>query len=171
MDDQTPETTEADVREERINARVKSDVERLEQDIIKKIEEKSEHQRILAQVDSEMRGEQGQHGALEQILLMSAAAVMIIVLPFIHYLTGILLTIFALVISLAAGLTSPKKSYSPRLNLYVSGAGLLFFEYAAMIQYHTYSVTFLFLLYQILAFIFLFATYFSVITYRHKILE
>jgi hypothetical protein len=81
------------------------------------------------------------------------------------------LTLFALLISLAAGLTSPKKPYSARLNLYVSAVGLLFFEYAAMIQYHTYSATFLFLLYQILAFIFLFATYFSVITYRHKVLE
>ena len=147
-----------------------SELERLEEDVIRKLEEKVELKKMEEEARTELTAA-GTHGAMEQLLLMLGAGIMIIILPFVRYFLGAFLTLFAVLISFIAGLTSPKKPYSAVLNLLAAAAGTLFFEYGAIFEHHEYGLTLLFWVYQALALIFLFASYFSMSTYRRKVLE
>lgn len=149
---------------------LKSDLEKIQESVVRKLQEKVDLQKLEAQATAELEEEEN-HGTTERVLLMSGAVILVFVLPFLHYFSAILLTLFALLVSLVAGLTSPKKQYSPMINLGVAVFGMLLFEYSAIVQFHTYSFTALFILYEVLAFIFLFAAFFSMMTYRGKILE
>jgi hypothetical protein len=163
------EQDDVDVKEEVQRRKAEAEKSKFAEELLQKAEMQLEHHKLLDQAEKEMEGV-GNHGTVEQILLMIGAALLILALPFLGYVNGFFLTLFTAAVSLIAGITSPKKSYSPGLNLIVSVIGLLYFEYGAIIQFHSYGITNLFLLYQALAFDFLFATYFSMVTYRRKVL-
>jgi hypothetical protein len=57
------------------------------------------------------------------------------------------------------------------MNLAMSLIGLVIFEYSAIIIHAASGASNAFTLYQLLAFLFVFATFFSARTYRKKILE
>jgi len=147
---------------------------RLEQELIEKMKRRSDAEALEKQADRELAMTDMptvRAGGIEQTFLMVAAALMVLSLPFMHYLLASVLTIFTIAVSLVAGLTSPRKTYSVRLNLAISLLGLLFFEFSA-IYLHTFEgLSGEFWIYQVLAFIFLFCTYFSMRTYRKRVLE
>lgn len=161
---------EEDVRKERAARKAEEEKSRIAQELLKKAEEHIEHKKLLEDADADFSRANG-HEKPERIFLLVGSGFLIIVLPFLGYFSGIFLTLFAVVVSLIAGITSPKRSYSAGLNLVVSVVGLLYFEYAAVVQFHLYSWTSLFALYEVLALDFLLASYFSMVTYRRKTLE
>lgn len=158
-----------DIQEERSRKRAEEEKVKIAQELLQTAGAQLEHQKLIDQAEKEMGGI-GEHGNVEQLLLMIAAGILIFTLPFLGFFNGILLTLFAVAVPLIAGMTSPKRSYSPGLNLMVSVIGLFYFEYGAIIQFHSSSISPLFLVYQALSFDFLFATYFSMVTYRRKVL-
>ena len=150
---------------------LRQELEALEMDVLRKLEEKVDLKKMEEEATGELASVGGSQGSTEQLLLMIAAGMMLIVLPLLHYVIGAFLTFFAILISFVAGLTSPKKPYSAALNLIVSAVGILFFEYSAIFEFHTGGATLLFWFCQALAFLFLFASYFSMGSYRRKVLE
>jgi uncharacterized membrane protein len=146
---------------------------KLEQDLLEKVEKKVEMKKLEAQADAEMTeiNNAGSSINMEQILLIITAAIMIISLPFIHFLLAIVLAAFTIILALVAGFSSPKHPLSPRANLFMSLVGLIIFECSAIITHSTVGTSGVFVLYQVLAFLFLLATFFSARTYRRKILE
>jgi hypothetical protein len=159
-----------DIAQEIQKRKAEAENTKVAQDLLVKVQEQIEHQKMLDRVESDSVGV-GEHGRMEQILLMVGAGILIFALPFLQYGSSIILTLFAVIICLAAGVTSSRKSYSPGLNLLVSVIGLICFEYSAISQFHFFGATGLFLLDQALAFDFLLAAYFSMVTYRHEVLE
>lgn len=176
MDDLPPGQEEqaspesGDIRQDLSARRAEEEKARIAEELLKKAEQQIEHKKILEQADAEAAGTI-EHGLPERIFLVVGAVLVLFILPFLGYVNELILPLFAVVVCLVAGVTSPKKSYSPALNLFISMIGMLYFEYAAIIQFHTYSWTALFAFYQALAFDFLLATYFSMSTYRRKILK
>lgn len=82
-------------------------------------------------------------------------------LPLIVSITGIL------VVSVAAGITSPQFVWSSILNIFISLYAVVEFEWYAVHWYNNHSgVDFFFVINQVLAMIFLIALYFSVKTFR-----
>lgn len=138
----------------------------LEERLIEKAEKRLELKKLDKQAEAEIS--ERQLGSNEQVLLVVGAALMLFSLPFVRVFWGTILAVFTTIISLIAGFTSPKQSHSPALNLWASVIGLVLFEFAALIS-SRFGTTFW--LYQLLAFIFLLATYFSAKTYRKRILE
>jgi hypothetical protein len=146
---------------------------KLEQDLLEKVEKKAEMKKLEMQADAELAevSDAGSSVTMEQVLLMITAAIMIVSLPFIHFLLAIILAVFTIILAIVAGFSSPKHPLSPRANLFMSLVGLIIFECSAIITHSTVGTSGLFVLYQALAFLFLLATFFSARTYRRKILE
>lgn len=143
---------------------------RVAEELLQKVEEHVEHKKILQQVEMDTASG-GSYGKMEQLFLMGAAVLLIFALPFLPYAEGIILTIFAVILGLAAGFTSPKRAYSPRLNLILSLIGIVFFEYSAIVEFHIHNFGGLFFVYQLLALDFMVGMYFSVLTFRKMVLE
>ena len=144
---------------------------KIEQELLEKMERKADLKKLEAQAEAEMQPPSDIPVGGEQVFFLMASAIMVISLPFMHYILAIILTIFAIVVSLVAGLASPKQSFSPLLNLAISLIGLLFFELGAIYIHTTAGSAAGFWLYQVLAFLFLFATFFSARSFRKRVLE
>lgn len=115
------------------------------------------------------------YGDVVRILFMAAALVMLIGLPAIRNYIQIP-TFFSvaamLVLGFTAGLTNPKQIWEAGVNVVISLIGFLVFESYAVWAYQRYSATDKFFIANlVLGFIFLFATYFSVKTWRGLYLD
>lgn len=110
------------------------------------------------------------YGNIVRILFLTAALVMMVGLPAIRdylHIPTIFSVTAILVLSLAAGLTNPRQIWEAGLNAIISIVAFLFFESYAVWAYEHYSATDKFFIANLaLGFIFLFATYFSVKTFR-----
>ncbi len=115
------------------------------------------------------------YGDVVRFCFLLSAAVMLISLPFLNNRLPIpvffsLLAILA--IGIFAGVTNPLQKSTAAINLAVSAIALVAFEYYAVKSYLMYSITdLLFIINQLLALIFLFATYYSTKTLRAKLLD
>jgi len=114
------------------------------------------------------------YGDTVRILFMAAALVMLVGLPAVGSYIG-LPTFFSVIailgLVLTAGLTNPKQVWEAGLNVGISLVGFLVFESYAVAAYGRFSATDKFFLANLaLGFIFLFATYFSVKTWRGLLL-
>ncbi|MDE2018893.1 MAG: hypothetical protein KGJ13_00945 [Patescibacteria group bacterium] len=153
--------------------RLPKELEQLEEDVIRKIEQKVDESRQIEEKAKEELAEADESNVralTEQSLLMLAAAIMIIILPFLHYFLGVFLTLFAVAVSFVAGLAPSKEKYGAAFTMIIATGGMLFFEYSAIFEYHASQLSLLFWIFQLLALIFLLATFFGVGTYRKKIL-
>ena len=143
---------------------------KLEQQLMEKLQQQSEGKKLEEQADAEMAeiSNAGASLSLEQILLMIAAAIMIISLPFIHYLLAIVLALFTILLALVAGLTSPKRPLGPRISLVMSLVGLLLLNIRLLLPMPPRARAVLSCFIKCSRFLFLFATFFSARTYRKR---
>lgn len=110
------------------------------------------------------------YGDIVRKLFIASAAVMIFFLPFIKDELGwpVFLSVCAVfILGLAAGFTTPRRLDMSFYNVVISLAGLLMFEFEAIVAYGKDNYSFLlFWGSQLLAILFLFALYFSAKTFR-----
>ena len=111
------------------------------------------------------------YGDAVRKLFLAAGVIMLVALPFFNQLLPVSVTtslLAVLVISVVAGLTNPMQRWVMVLDVLLSLAAALVFEYHGIVGYTT-SPLFLFLTNQALAIIFFFALYLSVKTLRSTI--
>jgi len=159
-----------------LDAAPRIDLEQLakfEQHLLRKLKSQVEGKSLEQQANAEMSDIANAEVTIsfEQVFLMIGAALMVLSLPFMHYLLAIILTLFTITVALVAGLSSPEQPFSPMLNLTISLVGMLFFGLSAIYIHTTQGANNAFWLYQVLAFLFLFSTFFSARTYRKKDME
>lgn len=110
------------------------------------------------------------YGDAVRFLFMLAAIIMLVTLPFLSgkLPVSIYISILAiLAIGVLAGITNPLQKWISVLNAVISVGALSVFEYYAVKSLMTYQVTTLyFITNQVLAFVFLFALYYSIKTLR-----
>lgn len=118
------------------------------------------------------------YGDVIRRLFLVAGIIILITLPFFSALIPFPVVISAigvLIIGFVAGMTSPRQSWVIILNLIVSIAGLILFEYYAVgayyIQPHTQETNLFFWTNEILALLFFFTLYYSGKTLRGHILN
>lgn len=108
------------------------------------------------------------HGDLVRQLLLSAGALIIIAVPMVSQLslfTTPFELIGAVILIICAGMTSPLRIFPLVCDVVVSGVGLVLYEPLAISAYRSGDLV-LFVVYEALALIFLFAFYFSIKTVR-----
>lgn len=110
------------------------------------------------------------YGGQVRVLFLVAGLVQLLALPYVEEIISIPIlvsTVAILLIVFFAGLTNPKQKWVALLNLIASVAGLLVFEYFAVITFDTSGVvSFFFWINQVLALLFFFALYYSSKTLR-----
>ncbi len=109
------------------------------------------------------------YGDIIRRLFIIGALVMAATLPFFSPIIDkpILFSIMAiLVLSVAAGLTSPTSPASALLNTFITLAGVVVFESYAVSQHKIGGIDKFFVLNQLLALIFIVALYYSIKTLR-----
>ncbi len=110
------------------------------------------------------------YGDIVRILFLISALIMVVGLPQVESYIGVptIFSVFAiLVLGLVAGFTNPKQIWDAGVNAVISLVGFLVFESYAVWSYQKYSATNKFFIANLaLGFIFLFAIYFSVKTFR-----
>lgn len=116
------------------------------------------------------------HGEAVRKLFMLAAVIMTLALPFVHDLLlpsppyFVILILPILAIAIFAGLTNPVQWFTTALDLFISVAAVIVFEYQAVsaAHYDNFSAGLYFSVNQILAVIFLFASYYAMKTARSR---
>ena len=110
------------------------------------------------------------YGDVVRKLFIAASIIMIVTLPFLTNrlpVPAFVSIIIIVLLSLAAGFLAPRNKLFISLNLLISIGAVLVFEYYAVDAYRTYSLTdMLFAVNQVLAMIFLFASYYASKTTR-----
>ena len=110
------------------------------------------------------------YGDTVRQLFVLAALVMVVSLPFFTEEIGqplIISLVAILLVGMAAGLTSPRHTWTATFNVFISIGGFLTFEDYAVDWYSRYGSTgSFFWTNQLLAVIFLLALYFSLKTFR-----
>jgi len=113
------------------------------------------------------------YGDIVRKLFLAGAIIMLLTLPVLNPLLPLpifdsLLTI--IILSLVAGLTSPRKKWTLFVNEIIAIGAVIAFEYYAVNYYIAYSAeSTIFLVNQLLAVIFLFALYYNTKTIRGMI--
>jgi hypothetical protein len=114
------------------------------------------------------------YGDVVRFLFLTAAVVMLVTLPFLNSNLPIPLIfsiLIILTIGLVAGVTNPLQKSTSFITTGISSIALIVFEYYAVTTYFESQLSFLFIVNQMLALIFLFALYYSTKTLRAKLIE
>lgn len=110
------------------------------------------------------------YGDVVRFLFMLAAIIMLVTLPFLSNklpVSTYVAILVILVIGVLAGITNPLQKWISALNVAISVGASSTFEYYAVKSFINYQVTTLyFITNQVLAFVFLFALYYSIKTVR-----
>lgn len=115
------------------------------------------------------------YGDIVRVLFLTASVIMLIGLPIVsNYLN--LPTIFSvigiLILVLSAGITNPKQLWHAGINCGIAAVGIAVFESYAVTAFRSFGPMDKFFLSNLaLGFIFLFAGYFSVKTFRGLLLQ
>lgn len=115
------------------------------------------------------------YGNVVRLIFLASAVIMLIGLPAIIDYIGaptLLSVIAILVLGLAAGLTNPKQRWDAAINIIISIVGFIVFESYAVSMYQQHGTDNKFFITNlVLGFLFLFALYFSVKTWRGLLLD
>lgn len=129
---------------------------------------------LIEELKSEKLFTKHYYGDVVRFLFLLAAAIMLISLPFLNNNLPVPL-IFSITtilsIGVLAGFTNPLQRTTAIINTGVSAISLVTFEYYAVNYYLDFSLSEMFVVNQILAFIFLFALYYSTKTLRAMLVQ
>jgi len=105
------------------------------------------------------------YGDKVRTLLISAAVIMVLTMPFFSELIpkpAFFSILAALLVIILSGLISPRQKFIVMLSLLVSAAGFLAFQYYSLTAYQTFGFkSVFFLVNELLAVLYLISTYFA----------